>query len=154
MLFKQPIPFLKIFLRKWFNSNKYIKMFMAPFLIFWKSPPKAHHYRKTLTNYHTSRERLCSCVKMGKCLWHNTVCVHTQVLSCSVMSDSSRPCGLWPSMLLCPCEFFRQGHWNGLPFPPPEKSSWPTDWTHVSCVSCLCRRIFYLLSHWGSPYLA
>ena len=51
-----------------------------------------------------------------------SVCVHT-AFSCSVMSDSSRPHGLWPSLLLCPWDFFRQEHWNGLPFPPPKGSS-------------------------------
>ena len=29
--------------------------------------------------------------------------------------------------------------------------SWPKDWTHVSCVSCIGRQIFLLLNHVRSP---
>ena len=41
------------------------------------------------------------------------------VLSCSVMSDSWHPHGLWLARLLCPLGCFRQEHWSGLPCPPP-----------------------------------
>ena len=30
-------------------------------------------------------------------------------------------------------------------------SSWPRDWTHVSCISCIGRWIVYQLHHLGSP---
>ena len=37
----------------------------------------------------------------------------------------------------------------------PRGSSWPKDWTHVSCISCIDRWIFFFfflpLSHLGSP---
>ena len=36
------------------------------------------------------------------------------VLSCSVVSDSLRPCGLQPTRLLCPWGFFRQDYLSGL----------------------------------------
>ena len=66
--------------------------------------------------------------------------------------------------------FSRQGYWSGLPFPSPgylpdllssvhgilqarileqvsisssKRSSWPRDWTCVSCISCIGRRILY-----------
>ena len=39
------------------------------------------------------------------------------VLSCSVVSNSSRPHG--PARLLCPWGFSRQEYWSGLPCPPP-----------------------------------
>ena len=32
-------------------------------------------------------------------------------------------------------------------------SSRPRDQTHISCVSCIAGRFFYLLSHLGSPYV-
>ena len=35
------------------------------------------------------------------------------------MPDSLRPHGLWPTRLLCPWDFSRQGYWSGLPFPFP-----------------------------------
>ena len=41
------------------------------------------------------------------------------VFSHSVMSDSLRPHGLYPSRLLCPRGFSRQEYWSGLPCPPP-----------------------------------
>ena len=41
------------------------------------------------------------------------------VLSCSVMSDSWWPHGLWPTRLLCPWGFSRQEYCSGLPCPPP-----------------------------------
>ena len=40
-------------------------------------------------------------------------------LSCSIMSDSLRPPGLYPARPLCPWGFSRQEHWRGLPCPPP-----------------------------------
>ena len=57
------------------------------------------------------------------------------VLSRSVMSNSLRPHGLQPARLLCPWRFFRQGHWSGLPCPPPGESSSRRDWTQVSCIA-------------------
>ena len=30
-------------------------------------------------------------------------------------------------------------------------SSWPRDWTRVSCTFCIGRQSLYQLSHWGSP---
>ena len=42
------------------------------------------------------------------------------MLSRSVMFDSLRPHGLYPTRLLCPWEFSRQEYWSGLPFPSPE----------------------------------
>ena len=47
-----------------------------------------------------------------------------------------------------PMGFSRQQYWSGLPFPSPGESSWPRDWTWVSCIG---RQILYHLSHWGSP---
>ena len=41
------------------------------------------------------------------------------VLSCSVVSDSLRPCELQPVRLLCPWGFSRQEYWSGLPYLPP-----------------------------------
>ena len=38
--------------------------------------------------------------------------------------------------------FSRQEYWSGLWFPPPGGSSWPKDWTHISCISCIAGRFF------------
>ena len=43
----------------------------------------------------------------------------TNVLSCSVTSDSLQPHGLWLARLLCPWGFSKQEYWCGLPCPPP-----------------------------------
>ena len=32
------------------------------------------------------------------------------------------------------------------------RSSWPRDWTHISCFSCIGRQILYQLCHLGSPH--
>ena len=40
-------------------------------------------------------------------------------VSCSVVSDSSRPHGLQPTRLPCPQGFTRQEYWSGLSCPPP-----------------------------------
>ena len=41
------------------------------------------------------------------------------VLGPSVMSNSLRPHGPYPTRLLCPWGFSRQEYWSGLPCPPP-----------------------------------
>ena len=41
--------------------------------------------------------------------------------------------------------FPTQEYWSGLPFSPPQESSWPRDQTHISCVSSTVRQILY---HW------
>ena len=43
--------------------------------------------------------------------------------------------------------FSRQEYWIGLPFLPPR------DWTHVFCVSCLCRWILYHWASWKASFL-
>ena len=48
-------------------------------------------------------------------LQHSTECV----LSCSIMSNSLWPHGLYPTRLLFPWGFCKQEYWSGLPFPPP-----------------------------------
>ena len=40
-------------------------------------------------------------------------------LSRSIVSDSLRPRGLWPTRLLCPWGSSQQEYWSGLPCPPP-----------------------------------
>ena len=69
--------------------------------------------------------------------------VHSVALLCPTLFDPIR--GLQPARLFCPQDFFRQEYCSGLPFPPPGESSWPWDWTHVSCVCCIGRRFLY---HW------
>ena len=41
------------------------------------------------------------------------------VLSHTIVSDSLRPHGLYPTRLLCPWGFSRQEYWSGWPCPPP-----------------------------------
>ena len=65
----------------------------------------------------------------------------------SVMSDSLRPYALKPTRLLCPWD--SPGKNTGLDFMPSSRgSSWPRDWTSISCVHLLhCRQILY---HWAT----
>ena len=50
------------------------------------------------------------------CYTHLVVVVVGWWFSCSVVSDSLRPQGLWPARLLYPWDFPRQEYWSGLPF--------------------------------------
>ena len=36
----------------------------------------------------------------------------------------------------------RQEYWSGLPFSSLRGSFWPRDWTHISCISCISRRMY------------
>ena len=57
----------------------------------------------------------------------------------------SCPILLWPPWtVVCQTplsmEFSRQEYWSGFPFPSPGGSSWPRDWT---CISCIGRQILH-----------
>ena len=43
--------------------------------------------------------------------------------------------------------FSRQEYWSGLPCPPPEESSQPSNRSQVSYVSCIGRQVLYHLLH-------
>ena len=45
-------------------------------------------------------------------------------------------------------EFSRQDYWSRLPFPSTGGSSWPRDWT---CISCIGRQILYHCTTWETP---
>ena len=47
--------------------------------------------------------------------------------------------------------FPRQEYWSGLLFPSPGGSSWPGDWTWVSCIG---RQILYLSHLWSPLFLS
>ena len=44
-------------------------------------------------------------------------------------------------------EFPRQEYWSGLPVSPSRGSSWPRDWTGISCTSWIAGRFF---THWAT----
>ena len=72
---------------------------------------------------------------------------HECMLNCLVVSDSVRPHGLWSVMLLCPWNFL--GKNTGADCHPSSSgSSWPRDWTPVSCIPCIGRQIFYYWDTW------
>ena len=58
----------------------------------------------------------------------------SESVSHSVMSDSFDPCTVDDQAPLS-MGFSRQEYWSGLPFPSPGESSWPRDWTRVSCIT-------------------
>ena len=70
---------------------------------------------------------LCVCVQWYTTFWNP--------MDCSLPDSPSKG-------------FPRQDYWNGLPFPPPgdltNPGIEPRDRTHISCVSCIGRQIFYL----------
>ena len=67
----------------------------------------------------------------------------------SAVSDSSRPCGLAPLSM----GFSRQGHWHGLPCPPPGELPDPgIKPTSPAPPALEADFFFYPLSHLGSLY--
>ena len=66
------------------------------------------------------------------------VCIH----SCSVM------CNFLQTFWTVACQaslsmgIFRQKYWSELPFSSSRGSSWPRDWTCVSCISCIADGFF------------
>ena len=62
-------------------------------------------------------------------------------LSCSVVSDSLRPCGLClPGSSVYGIS--QAGILQWVAISSFRGSSWPRDWTHISCVSCIAGRFF------------
>ena len=70
------------------------------------------------------------------------------VLSHSVISDSLRPRGLYPTRLLCPWGFSMQEYWSGLPFPSPGDLPNPGIEPRFPTL----QGILYHLSHQESPF--
>ena len=72
-----------------------------------------------------------------------------------VKSAQSCPtlCDPWTVACRAPLSmgFSRQKYWSGLLCSPSGECSGPRDWTHVSCVSCIGRRVLYHQYHLGSP---
>ena len=67
------------------------------------------------------------------------------------------PYGLYPARLLCPWN--SPGNNTRVDCPTPlqsmpssRRSSWPSDWTHIFCVSCIGRQVLYHSYHLGIPW--
>ena len=58
----------------------------------------------------------------------------------SILSDSLQPHGLQPTRLFCPWNF--PGKNTGVAISFSKGSSWPRDWTCISCVSYTAGRFF------------
>ena len=72
---------------------------------------------------------------------HCSCCLCACMLSCSVVSDFSRPYGRRQAPLSM--GFFKQEYWSGLPFPSPGDLPNPGIKPTTSCVSCIGRQILY-----------
>ena len=72
-----------------------------------------------------------------------------------VKSTQSCPtlCDPWTVACQAPLSmgFSRQKYWSGLLCSSSGECSEPRDRTHISCVSCIGRRVFYYQYHLGSP---
>ena len=71
------------------------------------------------------------------------------LLSCSACLTLLGPHGLWPTRLLCPWNFTGTESGVGC-ISSSRESSWPRDWTHISCtaggfftIESLGKTIFY-----------
>ena len=74
----------------------------------------------------------CSCVSWS----------YRCVPACSVMSDSVTP-GTVAHQAPLSMGFSRQQYWSELPIFSSRGSSQPRDQTHISCISCIGRKILY-----------
>ena len=68
-------------------------------------------------------------------------------ISCSVLSNSLRPCGLFPARLLC--RWDSPGKNTGVGSHSLLQGIFPTQGSNSGLLHC--RRILYSLSHQGSP---
>ena len=74
------------------------------------------------------------------------ICVlrHVSIESCEHIVHGGHCLWLWPTRLLSPWNFHaRILKWVAICY--SRGSSWPRDWTHVSCTSCIGRQISTLL---------
>ena len=92
---------------------------------------------------------LCVCVRVCTCVHVRArVCACVCVcVSCSVMSDSLQPHGLWPTRLLCPWN--SQGKNPKMGFHSLLQGLFSTQGSNLGLLHC--RQILYHLSHQGSP---
>ena len=77
--------------------------------------------------FHASAQSLQSCL---------TLC---NSMDCSPPGSSVH--GILPATIL---------KWVAISF--SRRSSWPRDWTCISCISCIGRQILYPLSHWEASH--
>ena len=77
----------------------------------------------------------------------------THVHACSLAWLCPTLCNSWTAARqhLLSMGFSRQEYWHGLPLPPPGESSQLRDWTRISCISCIGRRILYHWASWEAP---
>ena len=73
---------------------------------------------------------------------------HCAVLSCSVMSESLRPHGLWPTRLLYLWWFSRQEYWSGLSCPSPGDLSNPMIKSSLACCNPWGHKEQTQISYW------
>ena len=72
-------------------------------------------------------------------------------VSCSVLSDSLQPHRLYPTRLLCH-GIFQAMLQEWIAVPSPGDYSRPRDWIHISCVSCIGRRVLNHCTTWEAHY--
>ena len=130
------------------HSNKWIVVSHCWFNL---HPPDGIYYKAP---FHALIYHLCiflggAATKVFGCLlsccWLRVVCIFwtcVSVLSPSVMSNSLRPHGLQPARLLC-LWIFQARILEWVAFPYFRELSQLRDWTRISCVSCIGRRILY-----------
>ena len=72
------------------------------------------------------------------------VCTHAKSLqSCPTLGDSKNHCPLSIGSS-------RQQYWV-VAIPSSRGSSQPRDWTHISCISCVCKQVLYHYCYLRSP---
>ena len=94
-----------------------------------------------LANQGSSPESACSSFFLE--VGHLSMIEYLYVVLLSVLFSSLLPHGLWAARFFCLWNFPGKNTGVGCHF-LLQGSSWPRDWTHISCIS-------YQLCHMGSP---
>ena len=118
-----------------YNSSLYTHNSLNSFVVVFPCPDKQlcrifPVSPRTLVNMFS----VCMCVCVCAC-----VCVCVRAL-CGVQLFAT-PWTIVDQASLS-VEFSRQKYWSKITISYSRRSSWPRDWTHVSCVSCICWQSF------------
>ena len=87
----------------------------------------------------------CHCI-----FWEPSISLAWASMSCITLCVRQLFSRVWLFATPQSMGFSRQEYWSGLPFSSPRGSSGPRIELESPCLPH-CKRILYLLSHWGSP---
>ena len=138
------------------HDNEYISMLLSQIVLLLLPPlcPQAHSLGRTTYSESDDVFQGPKGIALRPCPLPSPHSYPTRtpgvgMLTHSVLCDSAIPWTVAHQALLS-MGFSSQEYWSRLPFPTGE-SSRPRDRTHVSCVSCIDRRVPFHCTTWETP---